>query len=413
VSPAPRLAALLAGAALTFLFLPPALATLLVVSLMAAAVADALTVRKAPRLTRQVPAILSRGVAADLTVEVEPRGGVRVRQPVPPDLVVTPSEADGHLDARLVPRRRGRHLLPAPAVRVAGRLGLGRASHVIGTETEVLVYPDMPAAHRLVMAVRQGRFRDPGLLTRGPLGLGTDFESIRDYLPDDDIRQVNWRASARVGRPMSNQYRVEQDRNVICCIDAGRLMAAPIGPVTRLDAALDAAVAVALVADEIGDQCGTIAFDSQVRRHLPPRRRGGQAVVRALFDLEPTTADSDYELAFRQVGGGKRALVLVLTDLLEEAAARGLIEAVPVLARRHHVVVASVTDPDLNRIVRTPPGQVLDVLAAAVVLDTLDARARVAAQLRRAGAEVLEAPADALAAACVAAYLRAKARARL
>ena len=136
-------------------------------------------------------------------------------------------------------------------------------------------------------------------------------------------------------------------------------------------------------------------------------------MVGALFDLEPTMSDSDYELAFRQVGGGKRALVLVLTDLLDEAAARSLIEAVPVLARRHHVVVASVTDPDLDRIVRTPPAQVLDVLAAAVVLDALDARARVAAQLRRAGAEVLEAPAEALAAACVTAYLQAKARARL
>ena len=108
---------------------------------------------------------------------------------------------------------------------------------------------------------------------------------------------------------MSNQYRVEQDRNVICCIDAGRLMAAPVSagglhqppprhappgsgvPLTRLDAALDAAVAVALVADEIGDQAGTIAFDRAVRRRLSPRRRGGQAVVGAIFDLEPTTFD--------------------------------------------------------------------------------------------------------------------------
>src|SRR5207237_4866428 len=189
---------------------------------------------------------------------------------------------------------------------VEGRFGLGRMHHRGGADAEVLVYPDMPAAYRLVVAVRQGRFRDPGVLTRGPLGLGTDFESIRDYLPDDDIRQVNWRATARTGRPMSNQYRVEQDRAVICCIDAGRLMAAPVSagglhqppprhappgsgvPLTRLDAALDAAVAVALVADEIGDQAGTIAFDRAVRRRLSPRRRGGQAVVGAIFDLEPT-----------------------------------------------------------------------------------------------------------------------------
>lgn len=414
MSPAPRLAWVLAVVALSALVVPPAIAVLAAAAVVAAAVADALAVRAAPEVTRRVAPILARGVASPLSVEVHgPAGAATVRQAVPPDLSLSPAEGAGGLEATVVPRRRGRHGLPPPAVRLDGHLGLGRFVHEVGGDAEVLVYPDMPAAHRLVTAVRQGRFRDPGLLTRGPLGLGTDFESIRDYLPDDDIRQVNWRASARVGRPMSNQYRVEQDRNVICCIDAGRLMAAPLGRLTRLDAALDAAVAVALVADEVGDQCGAVAFDDQVRRRLLPRRRGGQAVVAALFDLEPSTADSDYELAFRRVGGGKRSLVLVFTDLLEESAARPLVEAIPVLARRHHVVVASVRDPDFEHIVRTAPAQVADVLAAAVVVDALDARARVAAELRRAGADVLEAPADALAAACVSAYLRAKARARL
>jgi uncharacterized protein (DUF58 family) len=424
VSPTPRLAVLLAVAALGFLFLPAALPALVVVGLLGAATGDALTVRRPPRLERIVPPTLARGVPAELVVDVEDRGGgagaIRVRQPVPPDLDLDPREADGPLTATLVPRRRGRHPLPAPAVRVDGRLGLGRMQHRGGGDSDVLVYPDLPAAHRLVLAVRQGRFRDPGVLTRGPLGLGTDFESVRDYLPDDDIRQVNWRASARTGRPMSNQYRVEQDRSVICCIDCGRLMAAPLSAggapavaLTRLDAALDAAVAVALVADEVGDQAGAVAFDSAVRRRLAPRRRGGQAVVGAIFDLEPTAADSDYELAFRSLGAGKRALVVVFTDLLDEGAARSLVEAVPVLARRHHVVVASATDPDLRRAVRTPPATVGDVLATSVVVEALDARARVAAQLRRAGAEALEAPPDGLAAACVGAYLRAKARSRL
>jgi len=421
VSPTPRLAALVAATALGFLFLPPALPALVVVALLAGAAGDTFAVRRRPELTRTLPGILSRGVPANLVVDVDAGGAaVRVRQPVPPDLDLDPREADGRLAATIVPRRRGRHPVPAPAVRVEGRFGLGRVHHQGSEGGEVLVYPDMPAAHRLVTSVRQGRFRDPGVLTRGPLGLGTDFESIRDYLPDDDIRQVNWRATARTGRPMSNQYRVEQDRNVICCIDAGRLMGAPVSttpgtgvPLTRLDAALDAAVAVVLVADEVGDQAGAVAFDNTVRRRLAPRRRGGQAVVSAIFDLEPTTADSDYELAFRQVGGGKRSLVIVFTDLLEEGAARSLVEAMPVLARRHHVVVAGVRDPDLDRAVRTPPAQVRDVLAASVVVEALDSRARVAAQLTRAGAEVLEAPPDTLAASCVGAYLRAKARSRL
>ena len=93
----------------------------------------------------------------------------------------------------------------------------------------VRVFPDLQTARRLALAVARGRFRDQGATARGPLGLGTEFELIRDYEPDDDIRQVNWRATARLGRPMSNQYRLEQDRDLLLLIDAGRLSAAPLG----------------------------------------------------------------------------------------------------------------------------------------------------------------------------------------
>ncbi|HYV58791.1 MAG TPA: DUF58 domain-containing protein [Acidimicrobiia bacterium] len=408
-------AALLFGACALTALVTPGVALFAAVAVVAAFVVDALVSRSRPVVHRHVPGALARGVASSLTLDAD-RGGagsLRLRQPLVPDIAVDPAEADGRLDARVRAGRRGRHTLPSPAARVRGPLGLAAWYRRGGDATEVLVYPDLPAAWRLVLAVRQGRFRDPGRLTRGPLGLGTDFESIRDYLPDDDIRQVNWRATARLGRPMSNQYRVEQDRDVVCLLDTGRLMAAPLGDRTRLDATVDAATAVALVADEVGDRAGVIAFDAQVRRRLPPARGGGDAVVRAVFDVEPTMVDSDYELAFRAVGSGKRAFVLVLTDLLEEAAAQPLIDAMPVLARRHAVVVASVADPDLEQMVHAPPQSPADVYAAAVALDVLDARARVAAQLRRAGADVFEARPDLLPNACVGAYLRAKARARL
>ena len=158
---------------------------------------------------------------------------------------------------------------------------------------------------------------------------------MRDYLPDDDIRQVNWRATERLGRPMSNTYRVERDRDVLCVIDSGRLMAAPLRDRTRLDAAVDAAVAVAAVAEELGDRCGVLAFDREIAGGWRRGARGADAVVRALFDLEPRPFDSDYELAFRYAGEAKRAFVLVFTDLLEEAAARPLLAALPLLARRH------------------------------------------------------------------------------
>ena len=376
--------------------------------------ADATFVRRAPDTKRRVRTVLARGSASDFSIDVQTGPGrVRVRQPLPPDLSLSPSEDDGGLAARLVPRRRGRHVLPPVALRRDGPLGLGRWYHRTESDEEVLVYPDLPTARRLVTAVRYGTFRDPGRISRGMLGLGTDFESIRDYSPDDDVRQVNWRATARLARPMSNQYRVEQYRDVMCLIDAGRLMASPLGDRTRLDAALDALTAVALVADEVGDRCGALAFDATVRHHLSPKRAGGNGIVRALFDLEPSTLDSDYELAFRSIGLSKRSFVLVFTDLLDEAAARSLIEGMPVLSKRHFVVVASPRDPDLETSSTREPRDDKDVYEAAVALDVLSARAQAGARLKRARAEVLEAAPELLAASCVSTYLGARRRATL
>ena len=123
--------------------------------------------------------------------------------------------------------------------------------------------------------------------------------------------------------------------------------------------------------------------------------------------------DSDYELAFRRVGGGKRALVMVFTDLLEPWAAQSLVAAVPVLARRHAVVVISARDPELTALLRTPPFRPLDAYAAAVAVDVLADRAAAARQLASAGARVVEAEPSQLAAACVRTYLTLKRRARL
>jgi uncharacterized protein (DUF58 family) len=410
VTPTPRVAALLAVIAGSALLVPWPVVLPAVLALAAATAVDLTFVRRPPEVTRTAPEFVARGTDAALRIEVDGAGdAVRVRQPVGPDLALTPDEADGGLDSKLVGRRRGRHTLAPAAVRLTGPLGLGAWHHDVGDTAEIAVLPDVPGARRIAQAVRRGRFREEGR-RRGPLGIGTEFESVREYVPDDDVRVVNWRATQRLGRPMSNQYRLERDRDVICLVDCGRLMAAPLAGGTRLDAALDAAVAVAAVADVLGDRSGTIAFDAEVRRHLPPRRRGASDLVRALFDLEPTRVDSDYELAFARVGGAKRAFVLVLTDLLEESAARPLLDALPVLARRHAVAVATAADTDLDEAVRKEAQSALDVYEAAVALDVLDARTAVVRRLRAGGADVVEAPPKALPTACVRAYLQAKAR---
>jgi uncharacterized protein (DUF58 family) len=416
MTPTTRAAAAFLALAFLALALPVAATIVLAVLIVNAVIVDIVLARHRMRVRRTMPRVLARGVTAALGVETDapaPRQ-VEVRQAQPPDVAVTPSVGTGSLDARVVAHRRGEMTFPPITARRTGPLGFGRRTFDGEATASALVYPDVFAAQSVVAAIRRGRFRDPGLRTLGPLGLGTDFESIRDYLPDDDVRQINWTATARVGRPMSTVYRIEQDRDVVCLLDAGRLMSAPLSArMTRLDAAVDVVTMVALVADELGDRCGVTVFDSEIRKRLSPRRSGGRAVVRTILDVEPSALDSDHDMAFRSVSGAKRSLVLVCTDLVDEEAARSLVDAVPVLARRHAVVIASVRDPDLDDAVRSEPRTPHDVYAAAVAVDVLETKQRVVTRLQHAGAEVVEAPAHLLGEACVRAYLRLKSRARL
>jgi uncharacterized protein (DUF58 family) len=269
VTPTPRVAAALAALSISFLVVPVELPLFAALALVAATAVDAWWARRVPVVRRGAATTLARGVPSPFSLRTDEPGMIRRRQPLPPEVrLEAASEAEGELDGERVARRRGLHLLPQAVARRRGPLGLAAWTHRVEAPAEVIVYPDLPAARRLASLVRTGRFRDEGLRRRGPLGLGTEFESVRDYSPDDDIRQVNWRATARLGRPMSNQYRVERDRDVLCVIDCGRLMAAPFAdrrgkrstPPSRCSGA-----------DVLGD-CGAIAFAGGILRSLPPRR---------------------------------------------------------------------------------------------------------------------------------------------
>jgi uncharacterized protein (DUF58 family) len=414
VAPTARAAGLMAAIALATLIVPVWLGVAAAIALVTAALADAWAVREPPALDRALPAVLSRGVASPLRLSARAldRRRVLLRQPEIGPLELEPDTGVGELVGWVLPRRRGRHALPSAASASLGPLGLARVAHPSGPPTPISVYPDLVSAHAAIVRLRRELAGHPGRLARGPLGLGTDFESIRDYTPDDDIRQLNWSATARLGRPMSNQYRLERDRDVVCLLDAGRLMAAPIGEQTMLDASLDALTVLALAADELGDRCGAIAFDQTIRRAVSPSHRSGRRVIEALFDLEARPVDSDFQAAFTRVGSSRRALVVVFTDLVDEAAARSLADAIPMLARRHAIVIASVSDPALAEASNAPPTTPFDAARALVALDVLEARAAAAARLTRSGAAVIEAAAGRLGERCLRAYLAAKARAR-
>ena len=413
MAPTRRAALLIAIVAVAGLALPFVLVVAALIAIAAATAVDAWASRSFPEFTRACGEVLSRGVASSLTISPDqPSHRTWVRQPTPPDVSVTPAEQGGGLDAFVVAARRGHHTIGDFAVRSVGPLGLGQSLHLLGGESKVAVFPDMVAARRLASQVQQGTFALEGRRRRGPIGLGTEFESIRAYVPGDDVRQVNWAATARSTEPMVNQWRLEQDRDVICVIDAGRLMAAPIGDRTRMDAAVDVAAAVGAVADVVGDRAGAVVFRDGIIRDLAPAHRGGRPLAEAIFDVEPSAVESDYLQAFQHVAGHKRALVLVMSDIVEESAGRPLVEAIPVLARRHSVIVASVSDPDLDAAMTAEIERLDEVATAAVALDVLTARRRVVAELIRHGVVVIEDDLDGLTGRVVAAYLRAKALAR-
>ncbi|MGI9608763.1 MAG: DUF58 domain-containing protein [Acidimicrobiia bacterium] len=414
MTPTPRAALVVAGAAGSFL-LVGRLGILVVLAALTAIVVDAVVVRRPPQSNRSVPSILPRGQSFPFRVGIDSpfKRRALVRQPHPPDLLISPDEAVGGLDGTILARRRGGHELDPVVVRSVGPLGLGAWQHRVGDSVEVTVYPDVVTARHIARAVAQGRFAEQGTRRTPRLGLGTEFESIREFTPDDDVRQMNWRATMRLGKPMSNQYRVDQDRDVICVVDVGRLMGSPLGPLTRLDTAVDAVAAIAYTADALGDRVGVVAFDQAVVRSLSPRRRGGEAVVHAVHDLEPTGAESDYEAAFRAVARGKRGLVVLFTDLLEEAAAGPLLESIPILSRTHQVVIAANRDVDLSSAIEDDPADTYAVYRSAVAVEALEARDRVVGQLRHVGAIVVQADPGKLPAACVAAYIDAKALARV
>jgi uncharacterized protein (DUF58 family) len=374
---------------------------------------DAAAVQRAEvAFATRAPATVVRGAPSAISVRVEsPARVVRLRLPVPPELAVAPADVAGPvLTATLTGTSRGSHAPLGAVARLAGPLGLATTDVEDRAAPPVAVLPDLPRARRLSVR-RRGRPGGEGTAVRR-IGIGTEFESVRDYDENDDVRFVNWMATSRCGRPMTNQFRMDENRDLTCLVDTGRLMCAPVGTASRLDVALDALCVLGVAADDAGDRVGATAFAAVVRRSIAPRRRGTAGVIEALYDLQPLEADSDFAAAFQQVAVRKRSIVVVFTDLVDPAASRSLVEALPVLERRHVVLVASSLDEDLAAMATASPRGYGDVTRSAAALALLDEHREVVRRLTALGAQVVVAAPHGLGTACVAAYARLKSRAR-
>ena len=331
--------------------------------------------------------------------------------------LTVPPEGSSSFKSTLKPARRGRFTLDRLSVRIEGRLGLGSRQRDIPLQSVLRVHPAFASAEDAELKVRRMRELEVGLRSARGLGGGTDFEQLREYGPDDEVRRVDWVATARVGKPIVRTYRAERNQNVLILLDNGRIMAGRVDGVPRVEHAMDAAMTVTAVATRLGDKCGLVAFDQVVRVVVPPSRNPSQlgTVTEAMHALSPQLDESDYQGAFTEVLSRfkRRSLLILLTDILDSAVTDSLLPALPLISRKHLVMVAAARDPAVESWRTEPVTDSEEAYLRVAAVDSLGRRRRAATMLRSRGALVVDAPTNRLSVDITDAYLKAKATGRL
>ncbi len=383
---------------------------------------DALTVE------REVDDKLSLGAANPVRVRVRNHTATAWRvelrdsppEAIPSDLPAAPFAFTVAPQTRhvivyhLTPRARGDYAFGDVYVRLRGRLGLVRRQMQISVPTRVKVYPNLADTAKFSLMARKGRLQQVGIRAARLMGAGREFESLRDYQPDDELRRVDWKATARQGRLVARQYEVEKSQNVILALDVGRTMLAEIDGVEKLDYAINAALLLAYVAELAEDKVGLLLFADTVQAYLPPKRGRAQvyAILEALYNAKATLAEPDYRsaLAFLQSRWRRRSLVVCFTDLWDPDSSRRTIAELAALQPRHLVAAVTLLDSQTLRASEQAVGDAPSAFAKAVAMQVLDDRQRATSELTRRGVLVVDAPADNLSAELVNRYLEVKER---
>lgn len=384
------------------------------------------------RVCRDHPAIFPVGRGAEVAVTVELVGWARA--PVPALLRDEhPPEARASSGTQAVTLRPGApqtlmYTLVAPArgtrsfgdvvVRAEGPLRLAsRQTSVATGEDRLLVDPDLGSVQAYDALVRRGQLAELGVRSVRRHGEGTEFERVRDAVPEDSLRAINWRATARTGRLMASELIPERSQPVIVCIDHGRLMGVGAGALTKLDHALAAALLLAHVALRGGDRVGLVAFGAGISASVAPRAGRVQlgALLQAVRPLHPLETDADFDELDQHLlrTQRRRALVVIFTDVLDPDQGRSLVASTARLRRRHLPLVVTVRDPALDDAARRRPETSEDAYARAVASGLLSDRDATLRQLRLGGIDTLDADARRLSPRLVNRYLEVKRRARL
>ena len=312
----------------------------------------------------------------------------------------------------LVPTRRGDRRTDRVTARSLGPLGLAARQGTLRAPGTVRVLP--PFHSRKHLPSRLARLRElDGRSAVRVRGQGTEFDSLREYVRGDDVRSIDWRASARTKDVVVRTWQPERDRRVVIVLDTGRTSAGRVGDIPRLDSAMDAVLLLAALAARAGDRIDFVAGDRTVRART--KGRHGNDVLAALQDtmaeLEPVLAETSWHALVGALDGlGRhRALVVLLTPLEPSAVEQGLLPLIGPLTARHKVVVGSVRDPALARIAAARSDATATYHAAAAE-QAIAHRDRTARLLAALGVEVLDEDADRLPVVLADHYLELKAR---
>ncbi len=326
-----------------------------------------------------------------------------------------PANTQQDLTYTVQPNRRGEFRWGDLQVRQLSPWGLAWQDWTIAQSQTVAVYPDLVGLRALSLrlslqaagAMRQAR----------RLGMGTEFAELREYGLGDDPRLIDWKATARRSRPLVRVLEPEQEQTLVILLDRGRLMTARVQGLARFDWGLNATLALALAGLNRGDRVGVAVFDRRIHTWLPPER--GQAhlahLIERLTPIQPELLEPDYVGAVTTLVNQqkRRALVVLLTELVDATASAELLAALERLTPRYLPFCVALRDPQVDRQAQTPAQDVAAAYPQAVALDLLAQRQVTFAELKRKGVLVLDAPVDQISEQLVDRYLQLKARSQL
>ncbi len=406
------------------------LVVLLDASLLLLTAMDWLVARRAAvKVSRELPHRFQVGVENKVHLDVINSGSstlrLRLKDDAPETFAATPEvlafSLSGKSRIRLPysckPAGRGRFEFADLNLRVRGPLGLVWHDRVIAARTAVSVYPDMRGASRLLLSDAALDFVNLGLRQLRRDGRGTEFARLRDYAQGDSVREVDWKASARRGKPVTRVMESERSQTVFIGVDAGRSMAAHVDGLSKLDHAVNAALFLAFVAIRNGDRVGLIVFADGIKSFIAPAsgRNQYRKIVDALYSSKPNLTYVDYLALFRELNVRllRRSLLCVFTDFLDEDQAATMVGPMRRLAKRHVPVCLSIKDAALHRLLRTTPADTEVAYQHAVASELLLEREAAKRKVGQDGVTVIDVEADALSLAAVNKYLEVKARGAL